>query len=49
MMNNHPHPDNPPGMMLFFLLMLLLGGAFDADAARPPQAALPYCNGQQIL
>ncbi len=42
MMNNHPHPDNPPGMMLFFLLMLLLGGAFDANAARPPQAALLY-------
>ncbi|HGJ5882129.1 transglycosylase SLT domain-containing protein [Arsenophonus sp.] len=42
MMNNHPHPDNPPGMMRCFLLMLLLGGAFDGNAARPPQAALPY-------
>ncbi|PAV01284.1 lytic murein transglycosylase [Arsenophonus sp. ENCA] len=42
MMNNHQHPDNPPGMMLFFLLMLLLGGAFDANAAHPPPAALPY-------
>ncbi|MGG2141982.1 transglycosylase SLT domain-containing protein [Symbiopectobacterium sp. RP] len=41
-MNNHQHPDTPPGMMLFFLLILLMGGAFDANATRTPQAALPY-------
>ncbi|WP_422389248.1 transglycosylase SLT domain-containing protein [Arsenophonus endosymbiont of Crataerina pallida] len=41
-MHYHQHPDNTPGIMLSFLLMLLLGGAFDVNAARPPQAALPY-------
>ncbi|BGI52601.1 MAG: transglycosylase SLT domain-containing protein [Candidatus Hamiltonella defensa (Ceratovacuna japonica)] len=41
-MHYHQHPNNPPDMMLSFLLMLLLVGTFDANAARPPPAALPY-------
>ncbi len=41
-MNRYQRPQGDPGWLLFLLLIVLLGGALDADAARPPQAALPY-------
>ncbi|PAV01362.1 lytic murein transglycosylase [Arsenophonus sp. ENCA] len=41
-MNRYQHPQGDPRWLLFLLLIVLLGGALDADAARPPQAALAY-------
>ncbi|PAV03363.1 lytic murein transglycosylase [Arsenophonus sp. ENCA] len=41
-MNLYQHPQGDPRWLLFLLLIVLLGGALDADAARPPQAALAY-------
>ncbi|BAN95456.1 hypothetical protein E05_50280 [Plautia stali symbiont] len=41
-MNRYQRPQGDPRWLLFLLLIVLLGGALDADAARPPQAALPY-------
>ncbi|MBG6242910.1 MAG: lytic transglycosylase domain-containing protein [Candidatus Symbiopectobacterium sp. Dall1.0] len=41
-MNRYQRPQGDPRWLLLCLLILLLGGAFDADATRPPSAALPY-------
>ncbi|MFT8210573.1 MAG: transglycosylase SLT domain-containing protein [Symbiopectobacterium sp.] len=41
-MNRYQRPQGDPRWLLFLLLIVLLCGAFDADAARPPQAAQEY-------